>query len=52
MFMQRVFTEGHERGTAQEYCRFLTIAKASCAEVRSLLYVTCDAGCIDEKSFL
>ena len=44
--------EGHERGTAQEYHRFLTIAKASCAEVRSLLYVAYDAGYIDREAFL
>jgi len=44
--------EGNERGSAQEYFRFLTIAKASCAEVRSLLYVAHDAGYIDEATFI
>ncbi|HEX5166380.1 MAG TPA: four helix bundle protein [Thermomicrobiales bacterium] len=43
--------EGHERGSSREYFRFLTIAKASCAEVSSLLYVAHDAGYIDEDAF-
>jgi four helix bundle protein len=43
--------EGNERGTSQEYFRYLTIAKASCAEVRSLLYVALDAGHIDHTTF-
>ena len=43
--------EGHERGTTQEYYRFLSIAKGSCAEVRSQLYLAFDLGYIDRPTF-
>jgi four helix bundle protein len=43
--------EGFERGSAAEFHQFLFVAKSSCAEVRSLLYVLLDAGYIDETSF-
>ena len=43
--------EGYERGTTHEYHHFLTIAKGSCAEVRSLLYVALDAGYVDPRTF-
>ena len=43
--------EGHERGSAKEYHRHLLYAKASCAEVRSLLYVARDNGFIDQSAF-
>jgi len=43
--------EGFERGSAKEYHRHLLYAKASCAEVRSLLYVAYDNGFIDKPSF-
>ena len=43
--------EGFERGSAAEFHQFLFIAKSSCAEVRSLLYVLLDAGYIDEAEF-
>ena len=43
--------ERHERGTNQEYYRFLSIAKGSCAEVRSQLYLALDLGYIDTPAF-
>jgi four helix bundle protein len=43
--------EGFERTGVPEFQRFVTIAKASCAEVRSLLYVALDVGYIDQVTF-
>ena len=44
-------TEGFERGNRGEFHQFLSTAKASCAEVRSHLYVALDVGYLAEKQF-
>jgi four helix bundle protein len=41
--------EGYERGSPGEFHRFLGIAKASCAEVRSHVYAAADVGYLDER---
>jgi four helix bundle protein len=43
--------EGFDRGGRAEFHRFLVIAKGSCAEVRSQLYIASDIGYIDKKYF-
>jgi four helix bundle protein len=41
--------EGFERGGNQEFLQFLYIAKGSCGEVRSQLYVALDQGYVAQK---
>ena len=43
--------EGFERGSAAEFHRFLTVAKSSCAEVRSHLYIGLDVGRLTREEF-
>jgi four helix bundle protein len=42
-------SEGFERGGNQEFVQFLYVAKGSCGEVRSQLYVALDQEYVDQK---
>lgn len=43
--------EGFERVSLKDFHKFLTIAKSSCAEVRSHLYVALDTAYLSQRSF-
>jgi four helix bundle protein len=43
--------EGFDREGPADFHRFLVIAKASCAEVRSQLYIALDVGYLDAAQF-
>ncbi len=43
--------EGFERRSPADFARFLTIAKASCAELKSHLFLATDVGYIDAELF-
>ncbi|MEK7796624.1 MAG: four helix bundle protein, partial [Pseudomonadota bacterium] len=41
--------EGYERDSDRELARFLRIAKGSCGELRTQLYIGLEAGFIDSR---
>ena len=43
--------EGFERNRSGEFHQFMSVAKGSCAEVRSHLYAAHDAGYLDKNRF-
>ena len=43
--------EGFERGSRSEFHQYIVVAKASCAEVRSDLYLAHDVGYLDPGDF-
>lgn len=43
--------EGFERGRPSEFHQFISVAKASCAELRSQLYVAYDAQYLQQDEF-
>ena len=43
--------EGFDRASRKEFHKFIVVAKGSCAEVRSLLYVALDAGLVSQADF-
>ncbi|MGH7232963.1 MAG: four helix bundle protein [Nitrospiraceae bacterium] len=44
--------EGFERGGRSEFHQFLSMSKASCAELRSQIYVAFDVQYIDKQAFV
>lgn len=49
--MMSNIAEGFERNRRAEFHQFLSVAKASCAEVRSQLYVALDVGYLTQTEF-
>ena len=43
--------EGHERGSAKDFSKFLFIARGSAGEVRSMLYIALDQSYISQETF-
>jgi four helix bundle protein len=46
-----IIAEEFERNRSAEFHQFLSIAKASCAELRSQMYIALDAGYLDQDRF-
>ena len=44
--------EGFDRASRAEFHQFLVIAKGSCAEVKTQLYIARDIGYVDDKCFI
>ena len=44
--------EGFDRASRKEFHKFIVVAKGSCAEVRSLLYVALNAGLVSKEDYL
>ncbi|MBX3063245.1 MAG: four helix bundle protein [Anaerolineae bacterium] len=43
--------EGFERNSSAEFHQYLSIAKASCAELRNQLYIALDIGYLEQSQF-
>lgn len=43
--------EGYDRGSNKDFAKFLFIARGSCGEIRSMLYVALDQHYIDQQQF-
>ena len=43
--------EGFDRNSNKEFKHFLFIARGSCSEVKSMLYIAPDLGYIDKKQY-
>ncbi len=41
--------EGYERGSRKDYARFLDMAKGSCGELRTQLYIGIEAGLVERE---
>ena len=50
--MMSNLAEGFDRASRKEFHKFIVVAKGSCAEVRSLLYVALDAGLVSKEDFM
>ncbi len=44
-------SEGHERGSNKEFVKYLYIARGSSGEIRNMLYIGFDQGCVGKEAF-